>query len=115
MEDLKDIYTVYSHTKHNCTYYISKRGITITKRGYYGILHRLACYTGVHVKQVELVLVFGAPTGSVNSFFINERKKWYSCEHSSCLLQKIITCGSLHLEVFSFMSNRVKASSILTF
>ena len=58
---------------------------------------------------------FGAPTGSVNSFFINARKKWYSCEHSSRLLQKIITRGWLCLEVFSFMTNGVKASSMLTF
>ena len=33
-------------------------------------------------------------------------------EHSSCLLQKII---SLCLEVFSIMANGVKASSMLTF
>ena len=58
---------------------------------------------------------FGAPTGSVNSFFINERKKWHSCEHSLCLLQKIITCDSLCIEIFSFTTNGMKASSLLTF
>ena len=58
---------------------------------------------------------FGAPTGSVDSSFINERKKWYSCEHSSCLLQKIMTHGSLRLDFFSAMANGVKASSMLTF
>ena len=69
------------------------------------ILQWLACYTDVHVDRRNCAR-FGAPTGSVNSFFINERKQWYSCEHSSCLLQKII---SLCLEVFSIMANGVKA------